>query len=140
MVIRFIRRRLSDWQPSYRAVRKLYRTHIGENGARALRLLRSWLSPTQRLQFDANRSFDVTGCDSGRRYRIHWGKVSNVYEIDQADEPITGLCFAPAGNLPEGDIMLAQKIALETSEHKTLALANRFLPRFYAPGRQASMR
>src|SRR5262245_59376172 len=100
-MIRFLRRRF-DWQPSYRAVRRLYRTHIGESGARAVRLLRSWLSPTQRLQFDANHSFDVTGSDSGRRYRIHWGKVSNVYEIDQADDPITGLRFAPAGNLPEG--------------------------------------
>jgi hypothetical protein len=129
MVTRFPRRRLTDWWRRYRAVRKLYRTHIDENGARAVCLLRSWLSSAQRQQFEANRYFDVIGCDSGKRYRIHWGKTSNIYEIDKTNERKTGWCFAPAGNLPEGDVMLAQKIALETSEYKALALANRFLPR-----------
>jgi hypothetical protein len=139
MVPRFLRRRLADWWPRYRAVRKLYRTRIGENGARAVRLLRSWLSSAQRQQFEANRCFDVIGCDSGKRYRIHWGKTSNIYEIDTTDEPRTGWCFAPAGNLPEGDVMLAQKIALETSEHKALALANRFLPRLSSLVRPTNM-
>jgi hypothetical protein len=34
-------------------------------------------------------------------------------------------CFAPEGGLAAGDILLAQKIALETMERKVLALANR---------------
>jgi hypothetical protein len=33
--------------------------------------------------------------------------------------------FAPEGDLAPGDILLAQKIALETMERKVLALANR---------------
>jgi hypothetical protein len=33
----------------------------------------------------------------------------------------------PEGNLPTGDILLAQKIALETNEQATLQVANRTL-------------
>jgi hypothetical protein len=96
--------------------------------ARGLRLLRSWLSSEQRAQFDAKRYFDVIGCDSGKRYRIHYGTMSNVHEIDAAGSPKVGWCFVPAGRLVAGDIMLAQKIALETNESGALAVANRFLP------------
>jgi hypothetical protein len=34
-------------------------------------------------------------------------------------------CFGPEGELPIGDVMLAQKIALENNEQAVLALANR---------------
>jgi hypothetical protein len=34
-------------------------------------------------------------------------------------------CFGPEGELPIGDVMLAQKIALEKNERAALALANR---------------
>jgi hypothetical protein len=37
-------------------------------------------------------------------------------------------CFGPEGELPIGDVMLAQKIALENDEQATLALANRGNP------------
>nr|WP_240537557.1 hypothetical protein [Bradyrhizobium japonicum] len=89
-------------------------------------LLREWLSPTQRAQFDASKSFDVVGGDSGRRYRIHYGRVTNVHEIDGAGQPVTGWCFIPSGGLVAGDVMLSQKIALETDEKTALAVANRF--------------
>jgi len=71
------------------ALRELYRSYRSENTceARGLRLLREWLSPCQREQFDAQGYFDV----------------------------ITG------------DVMLAQKIALETFERRALAVANRCL-------------
>jgi hypothetical protein len=98
-------------------------------GARGLRLLRNWLTPQQRAQFDAERYFDVVGCDSGKLYRIHYGSVANVHEIETDGCTRVGWCFAPAGDLVAGDIMLAQKIALETNEAGTLAIANRFLPR-----------
>ena len=49
---------------------------------RGATLLREWLSPPQRAQFDKSKYFDVVGCDSGRRYRIHYGRVTNVHEID----------------------------------------------------------
>jgi hypothetical protein len=91
--------------------------------ARGLRLLRNWLSSEQRAQFDAHRYFDVIGCDSGKRYRIYYG-MSNVHEIDAAGCSKVGRCFLPDGRLVAGDIMLAQKIALETNEFGALAVAN----------------
>lgn len=110
-----------------RAVRDLYRTFTGENRPeiRARRLLREWLSPEQRLQFDRHNHFDVIGCDTGRRYRIHYGVSANVLELNETGGACQGWCFIPTGFLAPGDVMLAQKIALETYETAALAIANR---------------
>jgi hypothetical protein len=51
---------------------------------RATRLLRRWLSAEQCAQFDAMNFFDVVGCSTGKRYRIHYGQFANVREIDEA--------------------------------------------------------
>lgn len=114
-----------------RALHGLSRIFLRENSseARGLRLLRNWLSSEQCAQFNAKRYFDVIGCDSGRRYRICYGVMSNVLEIDAAGSPKVGWCFVPAGRLVAGDIMLAQKIALETNEFGALAVAHSFLPK-----------
>jgi hypothetical protein len=114
----------------FHALRELYRSFLGENTreARGLRLLRDWLSPHQREQFDTKGYFDVVGCDTGRRYRIHYGTTTNVHEIDETGRPRAGWCFVPIGYLVAGDVMLAQKIALETCESRALAVANGFLP------------
>ena len=93
---------------------------------RGLRLLRSWLSTEQLAQLDAHRHFDVVGNQSGKRYRIHFGVSVNVHELDRSGAPKIGWCFAPKGPLVPGDVMLAQKIALETNEYGALAAANRF--------------
>ena len=100
------------------AVRQLYRKFLSENSreARGLRLMRDWLSPTQRMQFDSSGSFDVIGCDSGKRYRVYCEMVPNVRELDDAGRPTVGFCFIPIGRLVMGDVMLAQKISLETNE------------------------
>ncbi len=50
----------------------------------------------------------------------------NIHELDGAGRPRVGWCFAPKGHLVAGDVMLAQKIALETDERGALAVANRF--------------
>ena len=123
------RRSSADCRSRAQALRKLYRTFWCENSceARGLRLLRGWLSPEQRAQFDGKRYFDVIGCDSGKRYRIRYGTMTNVYELDDAGRPIEGWCFVPIGQLVAGDVMLAQKIALETRELSALAVANSFL-------------
>ena len=94
--------------------------------ARGLKLLREWLSPEQRAQFDAERHFDVIGCHSGKKYRIRYGSSANIDELDEAGRPRMGWCFIPSAYLVAGDIMLAQKIALETNERGALAVANRF--------------
>ena len=112
------------------ALRQLYRKALAENtsDARGLRLMRRWLSPDQRAEFDDKGTFEVVGCDSGKRYRIYRGTAQNVFEIDDAGWLKVGLCFMPSGELVAGDVMLAQKIALEANESGALAVANRFVP------------
>ncbi|WP_027516268.1 hypothetical protein [Bradyrhizobium sp. WSM1417] len=88
---------------------------------RALLLLRHYLSPVQRRQFSEKGYFEVIGGDTGNRYRIYAGAAANVCEIDENGRLGIGLCFLPVGDLPIGDVMLAQKIALETCEGSALA-------------------
>ena len=95
--------------------------------ARGLKLLREWLTPEQLAQYDTHGYFDVTGCHSGKRYRIRHGTATNVYELDYAGHATNGWCFVPGDNLVAGDVMLAQKIALETDERAALAVAKSFL-------------
>ena len=59
--------------------------------------------------------FEVTGGDSGKHYRIRPTRQMNVDELDQHGVRTTH-CFGPEGELPIGDMMLAQKIALENDE------------------------
>jgi hypothetical protein len=61
-----------------------------EPEARGLKLLREWLSPEQLVQFDRKGYFDVTGCHSGRRYRIRHGAAMNIHEMDSAGRPSNG--------------------------------------------------
>ena len=98
----------------------------GGREARGLELLKEWLSSEQSAQYDAKSYFEVTGCHSGKRYRISHGISMNIHELDGAGRPRVGWCFAPKGYLVAGDVMLAQKIALETDERGALAVANKF--------------
>jgi hypothetical protein len=100
-----------------------------EPEARGLKLLREWLSPEQLVQFERKGYFDVIGCHSGRRYRIRHGTAMNIHEIDSAGRPGIGWCFVPNTYLVAGDVMLAQKIALETDERAALAVAKSFSPK-----------
>jgi hypothetical protein len=112
--------------PSPRCIRD-FRYGYGEREARGLKLLKEWLSPEQFAQYDAKSYFEVTGCHSGKQYRISHGTSMNIYELDGAGRPRVGWCFVPKGYLVAGDVMLAQKIALETDERGALAVANRFV-------------
>src|SRR5215831_7233889 len=129
------RRSLSAVRMRIHALRQLYRKVLGEitKDARGLQLMRDWLSPDQRAEFDDSGTFEVVGCHSGKRYRIYRGTASNVFELDDAGRPRMCWCFVPLGELVSGDVMLAQKIALETNENAALAVANRFLPRGELP-------
>ena len=96
---------------------------------RGLKLLREWLSQEQLAQYDAHNYFEVIGCHTGKRYRICHGTGANVFELNAAGLPRKGWCFVPNEYLVAGDVMLAQKIALETDERVALATANNFTPR-----------
>jgi hypothetical protein len=121
---------LAQYIREVQAARERYRARFATREERGVNLLREWLSPEQRAQFDAKRYFDVIGCDSGKRYRIHYGETTNVHEIGDDDLPSVGWCFMPEGSLAAGDVMLAQKLALETYEYGALAVANRCPIRF----------
>jgi hypothetical protein len=125
-VTRRLWRLLAEYARKVQALRETLRTVEDIREARGITLLREWLSPEQQAQFDASKCFDVVGCDSGRRYRIRHGTGTNVHEIDDAGRPVVGWCFVPSGHLVAGDVMLAQKISLETNERAALAVANRF--------------
>ena len=103
-----------------------FRYVYGEREVRGLELLKEWLSPEQFAQYGAKSYFEVTGCHSGKRYRISHGISMNIHELDGAGCPCVGWCFAPKGYLVAGDVMLAQKIALETDERHALTVANTF--------------
>ena len=66
----------------------------------------------------------------GRRFRISHGIAANITELDNNGHPIFGWCFVPRDNLASGDVMLAQKIALETDELGALKIARNFAPRW----------
>ena len=120
--------RTGDGLRCIRALRRLFKYSRQKNWpeARGLRLLRAWLSPEQRDQFDTFGYFDVSGSATGKKYRIHFGVAANVQEIGEDGAAKRGWCFVPAASLVPGDVMLAQKIALETGECAALAVANQF--------------
>jgi hypothetical protein len=96
----------------------------------AWRLLAEHLSPEQRCEMDLKRGFTVMGGKTGVRYMIAQGRISNVHVLNKQGHVIAKLCFGPAAlqdgyfreELPDGDIMLAQKIALEDAELEPQAL------------------
>jgi hypothetical protein len=89
------------------------------------KLLREWLSAAQRAQYDRHAHFEVIGSSSKRRYRINVASAYNIELLDEAGEAEEAICFLPEGNLVDRDVMLAQKIALETDEEAALHVANR---------------
>jgi len=94
---------------------------------RGLDLLKANLTATQLDDFLTYRRFDVVGGSSGRTYRIRLAGAMNVEELDQG-RCLRRLCFFPEGQLVDGDVVLAQKVALETFEPEALAIANKYPP------------
>jgi hypothetical protein len=93
---------------------------------RGIRLLKQNLAPTQRQQLDKYGFFDVVGGSTGKRYRIRNGRQMNIEQLDKNGRRVCGWCFFPQGNLVAGDVMLAQKMALELYEVEALNIANRY--------------
>ena len=104
------------------------RSHL-HSEERSQDLLRQWLSPDQAEQYHKDQRFEVVGSDTGARYRILRGTTMNIVELAANGRVKRRWCFAPEGALAIGDVMLAQKIALETFELDALAIANHDGPR-----------
>ncbi|MGO8954734.1 MAG: hypothetical protein ACLPWS_20755 [Rhodomicrobium sp.] len=96
-----------------------------------MRLLNENLTPAQRDQYERHGYFDVAGGETGRRYRIKNRVQMNVEQLDNKGRPLRLLCFTPEGDLVAGDMMLAQKLALELFEPDALKVANKFSPADY---------
>jgi hypothetical protein len=101
------------------------RSPWGRAEQKALFLLKHWLSSAQVTQYENNGYFEVRGSHSGKRYRIRCARQMNVDEIDEHGARLGSWCFGPEGDLQLGDVMLAQKIALENDERAALAIARR---------------
>jgi len=128
------RRTLAEGRSRIRALyERLTAQPNDDSEARGLKLLREWLSPDQVAQFDADGYFDVIGCDTGNRYRIHYGSSMNVEELDDLGQPQACYCFVTVAPLVPGDVVLAKKVALETDERAALAIANKFTPKRRLP-------
>ena len=91
---------------------------------RAFSLLKDWLSPEQLAQYESEGQFEVVGCHTGKRYRIRRAGHMNIDELSKQGSRVAVWCFGPHGYLPVGDVMLAQKVALETNEKAALQVAN----------------
>ena len=116
---------------SYAALRAWATALAAEQGrehpiVRSLELLGANLSVAQRAQFAESLCFEVIGGASGKRYRIKYGAAVNVVELGSHNEAVAKLCFAPRGDLPIGDVMLAQKTALELFEPDVLKIAGHY--------------
>ena len=98
---------------------------IREAQERGLQLLIENLSASQRDQYENHGYFDVIGRQTGKRYRIWHGSQTNVELLDSKGRCLYRLCFMPRGRLADGDVMLAQKMALELFEHEALKVANK---------------
>ena len=95
---------------------------------RGMELLRSHLSPSQRAQFNALGCFEVIGSDSGNRYLIKNTSQINVEQLGSDGKCVHKWCFGPVGSLVQGDVLLAQKFALECFEGEALEQAHRYPP------------
>jgi hypothetical protein len=84
-----------------------------------------WLTPERKKQWRSGGVFEVIGCDTGTRYLITYTSAMNIHQLDEAGLSVAQWCFVPKGDLAPGDVLLVQKIALETMEREVLALANR---------------
>ena len=98
----------------------------GSARERGRRLLLANLTAVQRKQYSLFGHFDVLGGETGHRYRIRHADAMNIEEYDRNGTYLSRWCFAPVGKLVLGDVLLAQKLALELFESDTRAVANRY--------------
>ena len=90
--------------------------------ARARALLHRHLTREQRIELKATRGFHMKD-RAGRRYHLTEGSCTNIY-IEHEGTKYT-LCVIPTNDrLPIPDILLAQKIMLETDPEAFLRLAH----------------
>lgn len=88
-------------------------------------LLEENLSDEQRAQLHDNNWFEVVTPKG--TYRIRFGRAGNVDRYRDGRH-VDRYCIHPEENVPNEDVMLAQKLLLETDEEAFLRIANRSNP------------
>ena len=91
---------------------------------RGVDLLLANLTPEQRRQYRRERNFDVVGGQSGTRYRLWHCFQQNIEELDGNGRRRWVWCFHPRETLVLGDVLLAQKTALELFESEAIRIAH----------------
>lgn len=94
------------------------------NEGRALALLKRHLNEAQLQELEAFKGFHVVGAD-GRTYRIHYATHGNIFSIEDG-QPTTNFCIVASGEtqIPVYDLMLAQKVLLESAPETFFSTAN----------------
>lgn len=98
--------------------------HVAQKSERARQLLEEWLSPGQLKQYRKHGAFYVRG-SLGGHYIVEARDNFGVRQFDVTGKFICSLCFVPAQPFIMGDVLLAQKILLETDERRAQHIANR---------------
>ncbi len=91
---------------------------------RGVALLLANLTAQQRRQYIRDRHFDVIGGTSGTHYRLWHCFQQNIEELDQDGRRRCIRCFHPRETLVVGDVLLAQKTALELFEPEAIRIAH----------------
>lgn len=115
--------RLNVTATQYRAAERERKMRREEGAKKATELLLKFLSPEQRAMYEAAERFHVRGSDGGL-YEIRLGSHGNVYRRE-GDTFVERLCCQPNDyTLPFADVVLLQKLAIETDEKHYRKIAN----------------
>jgi hypothetical protein len=88
-------------------------------------LLFQHLTDDQRNMLESENRFLIE-VNSGRIYEIRRGRHQNVYRLDENGHAVEQLCCLPRGEVPDGDVMLAQMLHLLCNEEQFRRIANRW--------------
>jgi hypothetical protein len=91
---------------------------------RARALLIECLTPSQREELAEHDRFHTRGAD-GHQYLIKRGFGHNVYRLDPDGTPVAEYCIIISDwSIPDYDLMLAQKLLLDTAPGEFEAVSN----------------
>lgn len=92
--------------------------------ARAHVLLKQHLNETQLQELEDFRGFHVVGAD-GRTFRVHYAAHGNIFSVEDG-VPTVNYCIVASDEepIPIYDLMLAQKVLLESAPEAFFATAN----------------
>ncbi len=91
---------------------------------RAEELLIRCLDAEQRKQFRKEKKFKVIGGD-GATFELGYTRSGNAREFDADGKPIARFCIHPREDVPIPDVLLAQKLMLETDPASFRKIANK---------------